>query len=1000
MVSLGGRALVALVLLGVVTICTPASGTGYGVVMDGFWSDPATWTPVGGPPTTGDDAYIGLGLPVPAISPASVTLDTAPVVGSVSITNGTLDLNGQTLTAGALHLNTSNAVVNKAGGAVQLVQLDVQSGSTFAIDAADSLTGNVVVAGPGSELDFNKVLALTGASVSIYSGGTLDANDDLAVTDGLIEVNSGGVLNAGGGLSAATVKLNQGIVHLNGQILVCNTFTLDHNSSMVDKSGGNVQARNINLTNGADFAIDADDNVISAVYVNGVGSALDVNKPLSLTGDITVGGEGVVNSYNDLSASSTGVYLGSQLLLHGNSFTVNSLTLENSGTIDKGGGNVQLGSIRLYNAAIFTIDAADSLTGSVTVEDVGSSLAINKNVTLAGPVFVFNGGELTTAGTVDVGGTWGLQIHAGTFNAGGDVDVTASPNAVGIAQGGTLKLNGHSLTAHQLSLGYSPYFGGDTPATIERGTGGMVYLDSIVVRKGSTFSIETGDTLSGAVAVDGTGSSLAINRDLTLADRATVAGGGLLTTAGTLEFSGFFGLQVFNGMADLGGDVSATAGAVGVANGGTIELNGHTINTSQLHLGSTTVFGGNSPGTLNRGVGGSVEVGSIFVYAGSTFSIEGTDVISDYISVDGAGSQLDLNKVVSLSGGVSITNGGKLNANDDFTATDLLIQSGGQMTTAGALEANGFYGLQISNASFDAGGDVDASLGSYGLGIANGATFNLNGHTLTAKQLDLGTSPNFGGTIAGTLNRGSGGSVHLSSINVANGSTFSIEAADSLTHSITVSGTGSALDVNAPLSLAGNVSIANGGTVSVIQSTGLSTGVSFDFDGSVLTVDATSQLELTFDAVNSADDWVLRWAGNHAAEISALHDTGQLTWNFPSNVEVTDLGDGYTYVLFLPTAAGDFNGDGVVDAADYTRWRDTLGSTTSLAADGNHNGVVDERDYEIWKTTFGEMSPVEDGAGAAAVPEPASAMLLALGAIVTLHRTRFARRVTLHLQTA
>ena len=120
--------------------------------------------------------------------------------------------------------------------------------------------------------------------------------------------------------------------------------------------------------------------------------------------------------------------------------------------------------------------------------------------------------------------------------------------------------------------------------------------------------------------------------------------------------------------------------------------------------------------------------------------------MNDYISVDGAGSQLDLNKVVSLNGGVSIANGGKLNANDDFTATDVLIQSGGQMTTAGALEANGFYGLQISDGSFDAGGDIDASLGSFGLGIANGATLNLNGHALTAKQLDLGTSPYFGGT--------------------------------------------------------------------------------------------------------------------------------------------------------------------------------------------------------------------------------------------------------------
>ena len=43
---------------------------------------------------------------------------------------------------------------------------------------------------------------------------------------------------------------------------------------------------------------------------------------------------------------------------------------------------------------------------------------------------------------------------------------------------------------------------------------------------------------------------------------------------------------------------------------------------------------------------------------------------------------------------------------------------------------------------------------------------------------------------------------------------------------------------------------------------------------------------------------------------------------------------------------GDFNHDGTVDAADYTIWRHTLGSSTDLRADGNINGVVDADDYK------------------------------------------------------
>jgi hypothetical protein len=62
---------------------------------------------------------------------------------------------------------------------------------------------------------------------------------------------------------------------------------------------------------------------------------------------------------------------------------------------------------------------------------------------------------------------------------------------------------------------------------------------------------------------------------------------------------------------------------------------------------------------------------------------------------------------------------------------------------------------------------------------------------------------------------------------------------------------------------------------------------------------------------------------------------------------------------------GDYNGDNSINAADYTIWRDTLGSTTDLRANGDDsNNVIDTADYGVWKANFGEAQ----GAGASQPP--------------------------------
>lgn len=89
-------------------------------------------------------------------------------------------------------------------------------------------------------------------------------------------------------------------------------------------------------------------------------------------------------------------------------------------------------------------------------------------------------------------------------------------------------------------------------------------------------------------------------------------------------------------------------------------------------------------------------------------------------------------------------------------------------------------------------------------------------------------------------------------------------------------------------------------------------------------------------------------------------------------------------VVYVGTAPegvpGDYNGDGTVNLADYTVWRDTLGATgTGLAADGNNDNIVNAADYGIWKGNFGLGSGALASVGTAAVPEPSTVLIAAAG---------------------
>ncbi|WP_442485236.1 peptidylprolyl isomerase [Aeoliella sp. SH292] len=86
----------------------------------------------------------------------------------------------------------------------------------------------------------------------------------------------------------------------------------------------------------------------------------------------------------------------------------------------------------------------------------------------------------------------------------------------------------------------------------------------------------------------------------------------------------------------------------------------------------------------------------------------------------------------------------------------------------------------------------------------------------------------------------------------------------------------------------------------------------------------------------------------------------------------------------LMNLPGDFNASGVVNAADYLWWKTQFGSATTLDSDGNGNGKVDLADYTVWRDNLGRSLPGTVLASTQ-VPEPKSiAMFVVLGSIAGL----------------
>ncbi len=920
---------------------------------------------------------------------AFVDLDGASNSGMVNIDyNTTLDIDVQ--------LRDFWATMNFEGGSILDLANDelVRGTAIFNIDAASAMAGvpstatirggNINAIGSAqfnvlsgtlqfaSRLDTAAAPAINlsdDTGLTFNGGATIDGNLNMDADDLTLTINSAVIINDNtwnwDGISgnASTTIVNSGAV------LTINSDSIETSldgqmDGAIELNGGTLRA---NIAGGWTFGgqLTVDSTHATSVVT---GSTL-----LVADGVLSVGG-GAFTTQVDTSVtfSSDATTVAGGVLELGNSEAGHNILFQ-GGSSHVGTGTLAFGG----DIAVLGSTIIDMVSGTVDFDRGGNDLSQTMDLSAD---LVVTAGTMGVVGDTSGIGQFTLNIHGSTTRL--TVDVTGGANAWTLGPNGTINITAAgtldtSIGGDTLLVQGNVNVDGDTrfTAPVEVATGGVIDLPlatSSLQLAGGTNAAP--NTLAGGI-IDGNGT-------LTATGTTALEGHGTINT--DVQFFNSADLKAAGGTLAINGEL-LDADVVGASAGGTLQL-AQTLDTANVTVLDITGGIVSGVGVVNSGITRGYGIVNVSNFKNNGLVFGRDDGTGQALSV-GATGGVDLDGD-GLAGDVEATSGDvKIISplTDDFggTATvgfgrTLEFQSGWTLGTNGVLDLNGAFQNCAVVASTAAVLRGTVHVDGYG---------RFTGQTTFRSDADV--------SIPNTTDR-----LEVTGTTMVEaGATFTGTGAFSNLNTAQLTlNDGVELDVP----LLNNGQLVLGGEARVTTFDQVSTGdLLIDIGGTGI----KDYDHLLFDNTASiAGDLIVTLTGGFMPlagdEFDLLTGNGGVSGTFATTPEeLPALGGGLGWEIDYNGAEvvlrvvsdglpGDFNGDGTVNLADYTVWRDNLGAATeaALSGNGNNSAGVDAGDYPLWKTGFASGSASGSATTVAAenVPEPMSYVLLLAAATMLL----------------